>query len=177
MKKIIAIALTLVLALGIFAACGGKGGNEVTPYEGTLTELMTKLYEAQPVEFPAMTEGMAIDLADADSVKAYLGLDSADGIAEAMFSESMMGSQAYSLVLARVSDTAKIEELKAAVMAGVNPAKWICVEASQLRAVSSGDIIMFIMLNPELGEGIADGMIEGFKANVGELSGETLAKG
>ncbi len=177
MKKILAIAIALILVVGVFAACGGNGDTEVTKYEGTLTELMTKLYEANPVEFPAMTEGMAIDLADADSVKAYLGLDSADGIAEAMFSESMMGSQAYSLVLARVSDAAKIEELKAAIMDGVNPAKWICVEASQLKAVSSGDMIMFIMLNPELGEGLADGMIEAFKANVGELSGETLAKG
>ena len=178
MKRITAIALVLVLLVGGLVACGGtKTPDAPATYEGTLTELMTKLYEANPLELPVMTEGMAVDFADEYAVKAYLGLDSAEGVAEAYFSETMMGAQAYSLVLAKISDTAKIEEIKSAMFNGIDTRKWICVEADQLRVVSSADVVMLVMADSQLGEGIADGMVEAFKTNVGELTGETLTKG
>lgn len=177
MKRITAIAIALLLLVGSLAACGGSEAEAPETYEGTLTELVTKLYETQPVELPVMTEGSPVNLADVDAVKAYLGLDSAEGIAEAVFSETTMGSQAYSLVLAKVSDTAKMEEIKSGMFNGINTRKWICVEADRLRVVSSADVVMLIMIDTQLGEGVADGMVEAFKTNVGELSGETLKKG
>lgn len=177
MKRITSIAIVLVLLVCSLAACGGTQSEAPATYDGAITELVTKLYEANPLELPVMTEGMPVDLADADAVKAYTGLDSADGIAEAVFSETMMGSQAYSLVIAKVSDAAKTEDLKSAMFEGINTRKWICVEADQLRVVSSADLIMLVMADTQLGEGIADGMVDAFKTNVGELTGETLTKG
>lgn len=173
MKKITAILLALVVVIGAFAACGAE---KITPYEGTLEDLTNKMYEVQSVEF-MVGPAMPVELTDADAAKAYLGVDSVEGIAEATFSESMMGSQAYSLVFARVSDTAKTEEIKKAMFDGINTAKWICVEADQLRVVSSADIIMLVMISSELSTEVADGMVEAFKQNVGELSGETLTRG
>ena len=179
MKRIASIALVLVLLVCSFAACGGtQPASDVTPYEGAIAELVTKLYDTYSVgELPVFTEGMPVDLADADAVKAYTGLDSADGVAEAVFSETMMGAQAYSLVIVKLSDTAKAEEIKSAMFNGINTRKWICVEADQLRVVSSGDIIMLIMVSSELAPGVADGMVEAFKTTVGELSGEVLTRG
>lgn len=176
MKKIIAIVAALVVVLGIFAACTSQKTPEVTSYEGTLEELVTKLYEKESVEF-MLGSPMAIDLTEEYAVSAYLGLDGADGIKEAIVSEPMTGSQAYSLVIARVSDTAKIEELKKAMFEGINMAKWICVEADKLRVVSSQDLIMLVMVSSELNADIADGMVEAFKTNVGETTGEALTKG
>lgn len=176
MKRITSIAIVLVLLVCSLAACGGTQ-PEAAPYEGAITELVTKLYETNPLELPVFTEGMPVDLADADAVKAYTGLDSADGIAEAVFSETMMGAQAYSLVILKLSDTAKAEEIKKAMFEGIDTRKWICVEADQLRVVSSADLVMLVMADTKLGEGIADGMVEAFKTNVGELTGETLTKG
>ncbi|MBQ4267356.1 MAG: hypothetical protein IJB93_04110 [Clostridia bacterium] len=180
MKRITAIALVLMLLVCSFAACGGTQPEapEVVPYEGAIAELVTKLYDTYSVgELPVFKEGMPVDLTDADAVKSYTGLDSADGVAEVVFSETMMGSQAFSLVIAKLSDAAKAEEIKKAMFEGINTRKWICVEADKLRVVSSADLVMLVMVDSQLGEGHADGLVEAFKTNVGELTGETLTKG
>lgn len=176
MKKVIAIVAALVVVLGVFAACTAQKAPEVKSYEGTIEELVSALYEKEPVEF-MLGSPRAVDFADEYSVSSCLGLESADGLKEAICSEPMTGSQAYSLVIARVSDLAKIEELKKAMFEGINPAKWICVEADKLRVVSSGDLIMLVMVSSDLNAELADGMVEAFKTTVGELSGETLSKG
>lgn len=108
------------------------------------------------------------------------------GIKEAVFSESMIGAQAYSLVVARVSDTDKIEEIKKAMFEGIDTRKWICVEADQLRVVSCKDIIVLVMSSTQLAEGLADGMVKAFAESITGaavedvatvLTGEILKKG
>ena len=177
MKKIIAIVLVVVVAaVAVFALTGNKGGSEVTPYEGTLEDLTTALYEANTVEF--MTgPAMAIDLTSTDDLFYYTGLEAADGLTEAIWSESMLGAQPYSLVLAKVGEGADVEAIKAAMFNGINTRKWICVEADQLRVVSAADVVMLVMAGSEFAPGLADGMVEAFKTNVGELTGETLTRG
>ena len=176
MKKILAIVLALVVVVAAFAACGGEKAPEVTAYEGTLEDLTTALYEANPVEF-MVGPAMPVELTDVDALYAYLGLESADGIAEATWSESMIGAQPYSLVLAKVADGADMEAIKNDMFNGINTRKWICVEADQLRVVSAADVIMLVMAGSEFAPGLADGMVDAFAANVGELSGETLSRG
>ena len=179
MKKILAIVLALVVVVAAFAACGGEktpAGTEVTAYEGTFDELVTKLYEANPVEF-TVGPAVAMDLADVEGLPYYTGLSTADGIAEAVWSEAMIGSIPYSLVLVRAAEGADIEATKTAMFNGINTRKWLCVEADQLRVVSAADVIMLVMANSESAPGIADKMVEAFTANVGELTGETLTRG
>ena len=176
MKKILAIVLALVVVVAAFAACGGTKAPEVTPYEGTFEDLASKLYEANPVEF-MVGPAMALDLADPDALMMYTGLETADGVAEAAWSESMIGAQPYSLVFVRAAEGADMEAIKNAMFNGINTRKWICVEADQLRVVSAADVIMLVMAGSEFAPGLADGMVEAFKANVGELSGETLTRG
>lgn len=176
MKKILAIVLALVVVVAAFAACGGTKAPEVTPYEGTFEDLASKLYEANPVEF-MVGPAMALDLADPDALMMYTGLETADGVAEAAWSESMIGAQPYSLVFVRAAEGADMEAIKNAMFNGINTRKWICVEADQLRVVSAADVIMLVMAGSEFAPGLADGMVEAFKANVGELTGETLTRG
>lgn len=195
MKKVLAISLAVIM-LVCFAACGG--GSKVEPYEGTLSAAVDAIYEKQPVEF-MVGPAMEIDLTDAWSVKGYLGLGevqenengeaapAADfGIKEAVFSESMIGAQAYSLVLVRLNDTSKLEEIKKAMFEGIDTRKWICVEADQLRVVSCKDVILLVMASSELAEGLADNMVNAFAGVInGEavedastvLTGEVLKKG
>ena len=175
MKKVLAIVLALVVVIAAFAACGGEKAPEVTPYEGTFEELATKLYEANPVEF-MVVPSMEIDLADPDALMMYTGLESAEGITEAAWSESMLGAQPYSMVLVRVAEGADMEAIKNAMFNGINTRKWICVDANELRVVSSADLIMLCMVGTEFATGLADKMVEAFAANVGELSGETHSR-
>lgn len=196
MKKVLALSLAVIMLL-CFAACGGNGAK-IEAYEGELTAVVDALYEKQPVEF-MVGPAMEIDLTDAWAVKSYLGLGevqenengeaapAADvGIKEAVFSESMIGAQAYSLVVARVSDASKLEEIKKAMFEGIDTRKWICVEADQLRVVSCKDVVMLVMAGSEFAPGVADGMVKAFAEVIsgGEvedaasvLSGEVLTKG
>ena len=68
MKKVLALSLAVIM-LVCFAACGG---SKVEPYEGQLTDLVTAMYEKQPVEF-MVGPAMEVDLSDAWAVKSYLG--------------------------------------------------------------------------------------------------------
>ncbi len=195
MKKVLALSLALIM-LVCFAACGG--GTKVEPYEGTLAAAVDAIYEKQPVEF-MVGPAMEVDLTDAWAVKSYLGLGevqenengeaapAADfGIKEAVFSESMIGAQAYSLVLVRLNDSSKMEEIKKAMFEGIDTRKWICVEADQLRVVSCKDVILLVMASSQMAEGLADGMVNAFAGVInGEavedastvLNGEVLKKG
>lgn len=177
MKKITAILLAVLMLTGL-AACGGAGGSSDAPQtvELALADIVTKVYETKPMEMMLM-EPTAVDLADADAVKMFTGLDDASNVKEAVFSEPMMSSQAYSFVLVRVNDASKIEETKKAMFDGIDTRKWICVEADQLRVVSCGDVIALIMVESALGETLGDDLKDAFVAATGvEVSGEVLSK-
>ena len=134
---------------------------------------MDQLYAIKAPKFPLMT--VEIDLSDADAVSYYTGLSDASALSGAVVSESMMGSQAYSLVLARVSDPAKAEETARAILDGVNPAKWICVQADDLDAAVSGDLVLFVMIGSQFDLPAAD-LIGAFKTLCGGTLDKELSK-
>lgn len=178
MKKVLAIVLALVVVVAAFAACGGA---KITPYEGSLTDLTASLHEANTDLIGFMLGSTdALDFADEESwtyYPSFTGLESAEGITEGYRTETGFGMQPYSLVLLRTAEGADIEAIKNAMFNGIDTRKWICTEADQLRVVSSADIIMLVMAGSEFAPGLADGMVEAFKTNVGELSGEVLTRG
>ncbi len=196
MKKVLAIALALVVLVS-FAACAGNKAPKA--YEGDVSTVIASMYEKKAPEF-MVGPAMPVDLNDPWAVQSYLGIAAAedaevtDGntaepvFKEAYFSESMIGSQAYSLVIARVADASKVEEIKAQMFEGIDTRKWICVAADQLRVVSYADVVMLVMVSSELAPGLADGLVEAFAATVsasqvtgsdvlGELTGEILTRG
>lgn len=198
MKKVLAIVLALVV-LASFAACTGK--KAPATYEGDLSAVIASIYEKKAPEF-MVGEAMPVDINDSWSLNNYLGLSAAAdatvtngnavtssaGIKEAYFSESMRNAQAYSLVVARVDDATKVEDIKKAMFEGIDTNKWICAEADQLRVVSFADVIMLVMCSSELAPGLADGLVQAFAASLSgaqvtagdvleNLTGEVLTKG
>lgn len=163
MKKI-ALILSLVLLMGAMTACGGNATESTDPVaavapEGTTEELMNKIYENVTVELPLMS--MPIDLADEFAVTAYTGAASAEGMVEGTVSEPMMGSQAYSISLVRCADAEKAAALAQTMMDNIDTRKWICVEATEKQAVVCGDLVMFVMLDPQYGV-TSDQIVEAF---------------
>lgn len=177
MKKYLALILTVVMAVSMFTACG----KEAAPTEPATTEAVTTeapnplkdmsledilaaIYEEKAPEFPVMTT--PVDLADENALRYCTGLtlDDAAKVKEAITSDAAMGSQAYSLVLLRVNDANDAEAIATAVKEGIDPRKWICVEADDLRASASGDVVMFIMVSTVFEESItAEQVTEAFK--------------
>ena len=174
MKKFISVILMAALALSLFAACGKDEAPKGADLSGETCEaLVNKIYESKAPEFALMT--MPVDLADAEGTAWMTGVSDPALLKEAVISESMMGSQAYSLVLARVNDAAKAEEVAQMMLDNINPRKWICVGADDIDAAIYGDLVMFVMIDSQFGLPAAD-FIGEFKTIAGGALDKELSK-
>ena len=175
MKKFISVILMSALALSLFAACGKtddapKGAD----LSGESAEaLVNKIYESKMPEFALMT--MPVDLADAEMVAWQPGVSDPALLKEAVISESMMGSQAYSMVMVRVNDAAKAEEVAQMMLDNIDPRKWICVAADDIDAAIYGDLVLFVMIDSSFGIPAAD-FIGAFKTIAGGALDKELSK-
>ena len=175
MKKFISVILMAALALSLFAACGKtddapKGAD----LSGESAEaLVNKIYETKVPEFALMT--MPVDLADAEMVAWQTGVSDPALLKEAVISESMMSSQAYSMVMVRVNDAAKAEEVAQMMLDNIDPRKWICVAADDIDAAIYGDLVLFVMIDSGFGIPAAD-FIGEFKTIAGGNLDKELSK-
>ena len=172
MKKLIAIALVLVMACGLFAACGNKEGGAAAKknYEGTMETAVNAIMEKAPVEF--MGGLIPVDLTDTSeeglwAVENFTGLKSTENLSDIAVYEPMTGSQAFSLVLVRVSEGADAKAVAQDMSDNINPMKWICVGADEKIVAGYGDVVMLIMLDTGLGLK-AQSYVDAFKEVCGE---------
>ena len=140
MKKLKNIGLLAVLIgmVLLLPACGQKN------VEGTLEELMTKVYADIPEdERPMMLTNTEVT---EENVEYFLGTTEVE-YEEALASESGVGSIAHSVVLVRVKDNADIEGIKTKIKESVNPRKWVCVgvEEDDVVVKNKGNLIILIM--------------------------------
>ena len=159
MKKLISVLLALVLVFGL-TACGGNTEPTEAPteavvnVEGTMEELLNKIVELKPVEFMGGT--MPIDITDTSEEGLWMlssntGLENADSITNAATFGPMMGSMAFSMVMVRIAEGADVKAVAEGMKTGIDPRKWICVEADDLQVVSYGDVVMLIMVDSASG--------------------------
>lgn len=153
MKKInvlIALLFTVLLLVG----CGSKEKN----VEGTLDEILTKIYaDFKEDELPMLDKINFLEKQEgtteeehSDRIKYYIGSDKIQA-KEALASEPMMSSVAYSVVLLRMEEKADIEKAKTEIKENVDPRKWMCVEVPKEDVIvkSKGDLIILIMVADE----------------------------
>ena len=172
MKKVICaiLALTLMLAM---TACGGSKPEETTApaanIEGTMEELLYKIIEQRPVKFAGGV--YPIDLADTSedglwALKSYTGLEDASQLTEAFAFEPMMGSLAFSMVTVRTAPGVDAKAVAESMKSGVDPRKWICVEADDLKVAGIGDVVMLIMVSTT-GDMTAQSFVDAFQSVAG----------
>lgn len=138
MKKILSLTL-LISSLFLITSCS-KEKN----VEGTLEEIMTKVYQELPQdETPMMLQNIEIN---DDNVEYYLGTNDIE-YEEGLASESATGSIAHSVVLIRTKKNADIEKIKNKIKQNVDPRKWICVgvEKEDIMVKNKGNLIILIM--------------------------------
>ena len=124
--------------------------ENVLQLDAELSELLDKMYAINGPDFDVETD--TVDFDDEYAVSSYTGLtmDDVKKLDAAIVSEPMMGSQAYSLVLVRLKDKADAADIAQKMADGINPRKWVCVEADELTVVSKDNIIMLFMADHEL---------------------------
>ena len=152
MKKLIAMILVLAMAVAM-VACGNKAADK-TPLAGTMEENTLKVMEIAPVEF--MGTVIPVDLTDTSedgkwAVQYFTGLSDASKITDVAVYESMMGSQAFSLVMVRTAEGEDAKAVAQKMKDNIDPRKWICVGADEIMAAGYGDTVMFIMVDSQLG--------------------------
>ncbi|HCI63515.1 MAG TPA: hypothetical protein DFH97_00375, partial [Clostridiales bacterium] len=151
MKKLLCaiLALTMLLSLAACAANNNGGASTETTaptnLEGTVEELLNRIVEKQPVEFAGETT--AIDLTDTSEegtwrFESTTGLSDPSQLKEAAAFEPLMGSLAFSMVMVRVADAVEPQEIAQAMKEGINPRKWVCVEADDMKVAGCGDVVM-----------------------------------
>ena len=134
--------------------------------------MIEEMYAISGPQFMHMS--MPVELSDAELTQWLTGISDPALLSAAVVNESMMGAQAYSLVLARVADAAKAEEVAQMMLDNIDPAKWICVQADDLAAAIKGDLVMFIMVDTQLGL-TAQNMVDAFSQVAGGVD-KTLTK-
>ena len=143
MLKKLAVLGTIIVMSVMMTGCGSKN------VEGKLSDLMDKLYvNFNEDELPmALTQ---IEVTE-ENVEYYLGSKEIE-FKEALASESMTGSVAYSVVLVRTKEGADVEKVKKQIKENVDPRKWICVgvEDEDVVIENKGDLIIVIIVdNPD----------------------------
>lgn len=142
MKKIMYVFCAIILCLTI-AGCGNKKQEENKNIEGSLPEIMEKLYDGiSEEELPMMIENIELN---SENFEYYAFADVK--YKEAIASESMTGSTPHSVVLIRLEDANDAEQAVKDIKEKADPRKWICVEAENTYALSKGDLVVLIMSN------------------------------
>ena len=142
---IIAVAVVVVIAAVVAAVVLLKPEANI---EGTLEEIMAKVYAGFGDDELPMLGDMPVDVTDKDAVEYYLGTSELS-IKEALVREPMMGSIPHSVVLVRLNDAKDAEAAVAKIKEKANPRKWICVEAKNVVVDSIGDLVILIMVDSE----------------------------
>lgn len=139
MKKL-SVLLCAVLTMALFASCGQKAPSTDANLEGTLPEIMEKLYDGVKSELPAV---MDREITPEMSVN-DLGVESTE-YKEALASEAMINAVAHSVCLVRANSAEDAEALAKTIKEKANPRKWICVEAEKVAVERIGDVVLLIM--------------------------------
>ena len=130
----------------------GSGGATLPEPDAELAKMLEDIYAAQDPGLAVSTVG--IDTSDAAWFGYYTGLETADGIDAAVASEPMISAQAYSVVLLRAAEDADAAALAEQVLNSVDPVKWVCAQADDLRAVASGRYAMVVMMDSAFAQNI-----------------------
>lgn len=143
-KKILLVVMVFIMTVFI-TGCGKESNKNV---EGTLEEIMTKVYEKLPEDNRPMMLGN-IEVNE-ENIEYYLGSSDIE-YTEALASESGIGSIAHSVVLVRAKDGADIEKIKTTIKEKVDPRKWLCVgvEREDLIVKNKGNLVILIMVEDE----------------------------
>lgn len=136
---------------------------------GTPAEIIDKIYAKFPVEELPLTT-IEVDINDEFAFNRYTGLSSPDKVSAVAASESMMGAQAYSLVVVKVKDAKDAKDIANEMKNGIDPRKWVCVEADDLKVAAAGDVVVLMMVSSEHSDvATAKDIINAFKKVAGSL--------
>ena len=151
LSKSILFSLAIILSVSCLFGCG-SGEEENALEDMALLDIIDEIYETTPVDLSVYSD--SIDVTDPDAMSYNTGLTNLGNVREAALSETMISSQAYSMVLVRTTDESTVADTANEMKAEINPSKWVCVTADDLQIVSYRNVILLFMVTSELSDTI-----------------------
>ena len=175
MKKqnilVIALILLAVISFGIIILVSGKENTSSLETTKDIIKMINSINKDNKNVLPEL-ETMKIDVKNIDEVTSYTGLTSNDDIESIVVSVPLITSQAYSVAVVKVKDTADVEKIKQEMLDNIDMGRWICVSAEQLYITNSGNVIFSVMTDKDIAKTVYDD----FKKYVNNEIGKELEK-
>ena len=175
MKKqnifIIGLILLAVISFIIFILVSGSGNKGSAETPKNINDIINTINKNNKNVLPEL-ETMKVDIKNIDEVTSYTGLKTNDGIESIVVSEPLITSQAYSVAIVKVKDSADVEKIKQEMFDNIDMRRWICVSAEQLYITNSGNVIFSVMADKD----IAEAVYNDFKKYVNNNIGKELEK-
>lgn len=160
MKRILTLALALLMLVSMIACTSGNGGNETDASTGdnqnpdvggetaidtvALDRILEIMIDMSKLQFGPFFQPMPVSAKE--EVAALIGSESFSGdFAEALAFMPMMGSDAFQLILFRLAEGGDVNAFAAELETGANPNKWICVTADAMDTRVAGQTVLFVM--------------------------------
>lgn len=173
-KNLIICAVIVLIVLAVIIGIAVKSNNNGTiKIESTanMKNLIDSIYKNANVELPSL-ETNEIDMSDNYTVSTYTGSQDNSNIESIIVSEPLISSQAYSLVVMKLKNSADVEKVKQNIYDNVDMSKWICVSAEKLYITNYNNIVFYVMSD----EDWAQPVYTAFKAYVNNKNGSELEK-
>lgn len=175
MKKqnilVIVLILLAVISFGIIILVSGKENTSSLETTKDIIKMISIINKDNKNVLPEL-ETMKIDVKNIDEVTSYTGLTSNDDIESIVVSVPLITSQAYSVAVVKVKDTADVEKIKQEMLDNIDMGRWICVSAEQLYITNSGNVIFSVMTDKDIAKAVYDD----FKKYVNNEIGKELEK-
>lgn len=175
MKKqnifIIGLILLAVISFIIFVLVSGSGNKGSAETPKNINDIINTINKNNKNVLPEL-ETMKVDIKNIYEVTSYTGLKTNDGIESIVVSEPLITSQAYSVAIVKVKDSADVEKIKQEMLDNIDMRRWICVSAEQLYITNSGNVIFSVMADKD----VAKAVYNDFKKYVNNNIGKELEK-
>ena len=168
---VIALILLAVISFGIIILVSRKENTSSLETTKDIIKMISIINKDNKNVLPEL-ETMKINVKNIDEVTSYTGLTSNDDIESIVVSVPLITSQAYSVAVVKVKDTADVEKIKQEMLDNIDMGRWICVSAEQLYITNSGNVIFSVMTDKDIAKAVYDD----FKKYVNNEIGKELEK-
>ena len=168
---VIALILLAVISFGIIILVSGKENTSSLETTKDIIKMISIINKDNKNVLPEL-ETMKVDIKNIDEVTSYTGLKTNNDIESIVVSVPLITSQAYSVAVVKVKDTADVEKIKQEMLDNIDMGRWICVSAEQLYITNSGNVIFSVMTDKDIAKAVYDD----FKKYVNNEIGKELEK-
>ena len=159
--------LLAVISFIIFILVSGGGNKGSFKTSKDINNIINTINKNNKNILPEL-ETMKIDIKNIDEVTSYTGLKTNDSIESIVVSVPIMTSQAYSVAVVKVKDTANVEKIKQEMLDNIDMRRWICVSAEQLYITNSGNVIFSVMADKDIAKAVYDDFKKYVNNNIGK---------